>query len=193
MQNYRKTFEPGQYYHIYNRAVSSDKLFYLPKNYHYFFKLLKEGPGKFFDIIAFCLLPNHFHFIIKTNENFSKSPNALSEAFRIMAISYSQAINKQEGRKGSLFMKPLKRKKIDNETYLRDLIIYVHLNPVSHNITYDFRSYKYSSFKYFANNEIRDSFISEIYYRLFDDAENYLFVHSERKEYNHIKNLLIED
>ena len=193
MQNYRETFEPGHYYHIYNRAVGSDKLFYLPKNYHYFFKILKEGPAKFFDIIAFCLLPNHFHLIIKTKEKFPKSPKTLSEAFRIMAISYSQAINKQEGRRGSLFMRPLKRKKIDNETYLRDLIIYVHLNPVSHNITEDFRSHKYSSFKYFANNEIRDSFVSELYYRLFDDVANYLFVHSERKEYNHIKNLLIED
>jgi len=193
MQNYREIFKPGQYYHVYNRAVGSDKLFYLSKNYHYFFKIFKEGPGRFFEIIAFCLLPNHFHFIIKTKEKFPENPKNLSEAFRIMTISYSQAINKQEGRKGSLFMKPLKRKNIDNEIYLRDLIIYIHLNPVSHNISDDFRNYKYSSYKYFVTNEIRNNFVGEIYYRLFDDVENYLFVHNEKKEYNHIKALLIED
>ena len=193
MQNYREIFKPGQYYHVYNRAVGSDKLFFLPKNYNYFFKIFKEGPGKFLNIIAFCLLPNHFHFIIKTKEKFPENPKNLSEAFRIMTISYSQAINKQEGRKGSLFMRPLKRKKIDNEIYLRDLIIYIHLNPASHNIANDFRSYKYSSFKYFVNNKTSDPFVSEMYYSLFNDVENYLFVHSERKEYNHIKSLLIED
>lgn len=64
-----------------------------------------------------------------------------------MFVGYSMALNKQEGRTGSLFERPFKRLEITEQEYLEYAIFYVHHNPEKHGIFENFREYNYSSYK----------------------------------------------
>ncbi len=70
----------------------------------------------------------------------------VSEQFRRFFIGYSQAINKQEKRTGSLFQKGFKRTRIDSNAHLIYLVYYIHANPQNHGLIRDFRKYEYSSY-----------------------------------------------
>ncbi len=70
----------------------------------------------------------------------------IAEQFRRFFISYSQAINKQQNRVGSLFQKNFKRICIENRKYLTNLIYYIHANPQIHELIDDFRNWPYSSY-----------------------------------------------
>jgi hypothetical protein len=65
--------------------------------------------------------------------------------------AYTKAINKSYNRTGSLFQEHLHRKRVEDEEYLIQLIAYIHLNPVKHGFSNDFKSYPYSSYKYYLN------------------------------------------
>lgn len=138
------------YFHVYNRAVGNDKLFFKAENYNYFLSRFKFYLANLIDVYAYCLMPNHFHFLIKINE---EDPNILSKQFRRLFISYAMAINNQEKRKGNLFIKNFKRRLIEDERYLLSIVRYIHLNPFHHKLTKDYSNYKYSSYKTFLSNK----------------------------------------
>jgi putative transposase len=61
-------FEPGHLYHVYNRGNNSQKLFFTPANYLFFLKKIKTNILPYADILAWCLMPNHFHLMIHVNK-----------------------------------------------------------------------------------------------------------------------------
>jgi len=77
----------------------------------------------------------------------------ISKSFSNFFSSYSQAFNKQQNRRGSLFEKPFRRKLITSEAYLKSLIAYIHYNPVHHGFVKDIRDWKHSSFESFFINK----------------------------------------
>ena len=97
------------------------------------------------DTLAYCLLPNHFHLLIRINE--TSDLESLHNDFRRFFIRYSKAINNQEDRMGSLFMKPYKRKEIDSNSYLAQIVTYIHLNPWLHVKSRNYEEYKWSSYQ----------------------------------------------
>lgn len=143
--NYNIQFEADQIYHVYNRAIGKELLFYQQRNYQYFLDKYFQRMSPHLDTLAYCLLPNHFHLLIRVKEN--ANLEALHNDFRKFFIGYSMAINKQEKRKGSLFMKPYKRKKIEDNDYLSKVITYIHLNPWLHNEKRSFEEYPWSSYR----------------------------------------------
>ncbi|MGH2575336.1 MAG: transposase, partial [Ignavibacteria bacterium] len=66
---YNVDFIPGYYYHIYNRGNNREIIFYMDDNYKYFLKRFDKYLSIHLDVLAFCLLPNHFHFLVKVKEN----------------------------------------------------------------------------------------------------------------------------
>lgn len=147
---------PGNYYHIYNRAISGSLLFYNDENYDYFLRKFKEYLGDFVNIYSYCLLPNHFHFLM-SSKDVSKEVK-ISRVFANFFNCYSKSINKQESRHGSLFNKPFKRRLIENEDYLRLIVNYIHRNPIHHKICDQISEYKWSSYNSIrtGNNEMLD-------------------------------------
>lgn len=138
--------EVDQYYHIFNQGNNREKIFFADRNYFYFIRQYKKYMLSSVNTYAYVLIPNHFHFIIKvTNSN-------ISGQFRKLFQSYALAINKQEGRSGSLFSKVFKRVKITDETYFKHLTYYIHHNPVKHQMEKDFRKYPYSSYDELISN-----------------------------------------
>ena len=150
--------ETGKTYHLYNRGNNKENLFYKPENYYYFLRQFNKYLAVFIDVYAYCLLPNHFHFLIRIKEEeemgFNSShlaslkdlPSVISNQFRIFFMSYSKAINKQENRTGSLFQKIFKVKEVSNDEYFSQLVFYIHANPQLHGLTNDFKKWKYSSY-----------------------------------------------
>ncbi|MBW6481020.1 MAG: transposase [Bacteroidales bacterium] len=111
-------FETGHIYHIYNQGNNRDKIFFEEKNYYFFLEKLKTHVIPFSDILAWCLMPNHFHllvYITKTESDFDPEKNksetrarSLQQSIGIMLASYTRAINQSYNRSGSLFRKETK-------------------------------------------------------------------------------------
>ncbi|OYT15058.1 MAG: hypothetical protein B7C24_15040 [Bacteroidetes bacterium 4572_77] len=206
MKKYIDVFQSGSTFHVYNRVVGNEKLFFKEKNYTYFLEKLNDKASAYIDIMAYCLLRNHYHLLIKVKD--TAKPKEVSEAFRKFGISYSQAINKQEGRKGSLFMKPVKRKRIDSKEYFITVLVYIHTNPYLHGIENNYQTYKWSSFRFYRDAIAPSDGISdkpsdsipvtlfktkEIIQNYFDDKENFIFVHEQKRGFGGISDLIIED
>jgi putative transposase len=142
----------GEYYHIINKGNNGDNLFYHPKNYYYFLQKYAELLCEYVETCCYCLLPNHFHLLVRVRSdnyhiNIRDDGQVVSNQFRKFFLGYAQAINKQEGRTGSLFQKNFKRLLVDNDDYRRYLVLYIHFNPRKHGIDLDFKSYSYSSYQ----------------------------------------------
>jgi REP element-mobilizing transposase RayT len=166
------------YFHIYNRGNNREDIFKEDRNYHYFLELMEKYILPVCEVYAYCLLKNHFHLIIKTKEEIESK--TISQSFSNMFNTYSKAINKAYGRSGSLFQDRFSRKKIESEDYLRQLIIYTHLNPQHHKLISDFRNYKHSSYQsYLSDNPSKLE--REFTFSLFDGRSNFEYVHLNRK------------
>ena len=166
------------YFHIYNRGNNKENIFKEDKNYYFFLKLMQKYISSICEVFAYCLLKNHFHLVIKTNDN--ADDKLISQKFSNFLNSYSKAINKAYDRNGSLFKDRFSRKKIDSEKYLKQLIVYVHLNPEHHGFVSDFKKYKFSSFKSYLSNS-PSKLNREFILLLFDSRENFEVVHNQKK------------
>jgi putative transposase len=154
MKKLQIPLEEGKLYHIFNRGNNGDNLFYTNENYRFFLRRLDEYLSAVIEVYAFCLLPNHFHLLIRVKTDALPLRDAkrltnhdpVSLAFLRLFTSYSKAINKQENRHGSLFENPFKRKEITDSRYLSNVVYYIHANPQIHNICDDFKNYPWSSY-----------------------------------------------
>ncbi|MEM9832758.1 MAG: hypothetical protein AAF944_19155 [Bacteroidota bacterium] len=157
--NVRKTpLNPGCCYHIYNRGVNSQNIFFEPKNYHYFLERYAVYVHPFVNTLAYCLLGNHFHLLVRVKDEeelrkvITKNHERplswhVSNAFGSFFQSYTRGMNKVYGRTGPLLEESFKRKEVDNDTYLTRLIYYIHQNPQRHGMAEDFKDYPYSSYQ----------------------------------------------
>ncbi|MEM7801390.1 MAG: hypothetical protein AAF633_19505 [Chloroflexota bacterium] len=148
----REPLEFGRYYHVYNRGNNGQCLFPENRNYPYFLTLYAKYLSSVATTYAYCLLPNHFHLLLRTMSQkeqkqlkpFEKVIHP-SRAFNNMFIAYTKAINKAHGWTGALFERPFKRKPVMNEVYFQNLVVYIHQNPQKHGYVTDFRDWKFSS------------------------------------------------
>ena len=170
--------ESDNYYHIYNRGNNGQDIFIEDINFNYFLELIKKYLLPISKIYSYCLLQNHFHILLKIDKE-CKNP---SRSFSNLFNAYTKAINKKYGRTGSLLEKPFKRIKITDESYLKMLILYIHLNPVHHRISINFNNYKYSSYQSILSLGKTNIQRNEVL-RLFDNKANFIATHLDRKTY----------
>lgn len=194
--NYRIKIEPEKFYHIWNRGNNRENLFYTAANYEYFLRLYDQFLDPVAETYAFCLLPNHFHLLIRTKPvavstagETAKSP--VSIAFQRLFTAYSQAINIQQRRTGSLFQKPFKRLEVKSTRQLAILVRYIHINPQHHGIIEDFRQYPWSSYERILINrpsKLQKKAVME----WFKNKENYLVHHGISIETSELNDVVIE-
>lgn len=187
--------EPGFFYHIHNRGNNKENIFKEARNYIYFLTKLKQYLLDISEIYAYCLMPNHFHLVlkIKTYEelpsDYQTGKKRMHQPFSNMFNAYTKAINKATSRTGSLFQEHFGRHVINDDSYLQHVIMYVHLNAVKHGFTNDYKKYPYSSFNSLisdAQTHLQRQCIME----LFGDKENFIFCH--RAQQYHLRNQLTE-
>ncbi|MDT0641287.1 transposase [Zunongwangia sp. F363] len=169
---------PEQYYHIYNCGNNKQDIFFEKRNYIYFLELMRQYLATAADIYSYCLLKNHFHLLVRTKEK--TDSKKISRSFSNLFNAYAKAINKGYKRTGSLFQDRFQRKKIEDEKYLKSLILYIHLNPEHHNFTDDFSSYEHSSFRSLISEKPTLLQRKEIF-ELFHDRKNFIGVHYSRR------------
>jgi len=165
-------FEEDYIYHIYNRGNNRKNIFFTSNNYFYFLHKIKKDLLSVCEILAYCLLPNHFHFLIVATKDSclpyrSKSgivlkEQALAKKIGLILSSYSQAINKQLNRTGSLFQPKTKAKALNDSVGKMDYLFlcfnYIHQNPVSAELVEKLEDWPYSSFReycgYYSSDKI---------------------------------------
>jgi putative transposase len=138
---------PDRYYHIYNRGNNKEKIFYHSGDYFSFLAKYKEYVAPYVKTYAFCLIPNHFHLLIKTGYNFNPPQLSIPNQLRKLFICHAQRINSMQRRTGALFTKSYQRIEIKEEAYLKQVVNYIHKNPVKHGVERNFKKYIYSSYK----------------------------------------------
>jgi REP element-mobilizing transposase RayT len=145
--------EFGQMYHIYNRGVNRCNLFHHADNYKYFLRLLVQHIWPIAYIYAYCLMPNHFHFLLRLKDEAEIKqaypgvvPKAPHQYFSNWFNAYTRSFNPRNQRTGSLFQRPFGRKPVLSERYFYNLIIYIHQNPQHHGLVDDFRDWPWSSY-----------------------------------------------
>lgn len=169
--------EKGNYYHIYNKGINGTNIFNSNENKTFFLSQLSKYLIDKISIFAFCLMDNHFHFVVRLKEE----EKIVTQAFSNFFNSYAKAFNKENNRTGSLFEKHFKRIKLENEEYLRNLITYVHLNP-THHLNINFEEYKFSSYQSFLSK--KETKIERIeVLNLFEGIDNFIFYHRQKSCY----------
>lgn len=178
-------FEAGKYYHLFNRGNNKQAIFFDEENYTYFLGLVKKHLTPVVDVFSYCLLKNHFHFVIRIKADnlpydYKTGKKKLHQPFSNLFNAYTKAINKKYDRSGSLFQKHLKRKEVNTEEYLRQVIVYVHLNPSSHRVTSNFEDFPYSSYSSIISLKPTLLKQNEVI-TIFEDVNNFKFVHRANK------------
>lgn len=167
-----------EFYHIYNRGVASQPVFLTKRDYErfilclsyyqfqntpirisHFLRLtydersvllsnLENGNLKTIELIAFCLMPNHFHLLVK-----QASEGGISTFLKKITDSYTRYFNVKNDRVGPLFQGSFKAVHIENNEQLMHVSRYIHLNPlVSYLVKEDsFLSYSWSSLPEYLN------------------------------------------
>ena len=185
--NNQPNLEPNNFYHIYNRGINSCNLFEDENNYHYFLLLMENHLSPIADIYAWVLMPNHFHFLVKIKNLTGLSPNCQSnpsglkkvkpphQYFSNLFNAYTKAFNKYHHRHGALFDRPFKRKLIDSEDYLKQIVLYVHNNPIHHGFCMHPIEYAWSSYMTYTND--KPTLIQQEVLDWFGDQSNFEYCH----------------
>jgi len=177
----KQSFAVNEYYHLYNRGTEKRIIFLDEQDYRHFLFLMYvcnteksitlRSVGEFFDreetivdIGAFCLMPNHFHVLVR-----EKIKNGISTYMRKLLTGYSMYFNKKYKRTGKLYEGVFKSTHASKDTYLKYLYSYIHLNPAKlidknwkenknkntkHLLEYVF-SYPYSSLKEYTDEKFK--------------------------------------
>jgi len=115
----------GMWYHIMNRGVLRKEIFKSDEDYQKFLDNLVDNCEKFnVEIHSYVLMPNHFHFFLKTNEA------NISRFMHRQLTAYTNWFNLKYERVGHLFQGRYKSIVVDNNTYGTEITRYIHLNPV---------------------------------------------------------------
>jgi REP element-mobilizing transposase RayT len=197
--------EHNTYYHIFNQGNNRENLFKEERNYPYFLKLYVHHIEPVADTFAYCLLPNHFHLLVrvKSADEIEAETKTLkvSETFRVLSPSqpfsnlfnaYTKAINKTYQRTGSLFEHPFGRIPITSEQYLTQLVTYIHQNPQRHGLIDDFRRWPYSSYRTLFS-EKPTQLKREIVLKWFGSQQQVEQLHQQKVSAGALAPLLLED
>lgn len=168
----------GRMYHIFNRGNNRENLFREERNYRYFLDLYSKYTEPVAITYAYCLMPNHFHFLVKIKEC---SPNEFDpkQQFSNLFNSYAKSMNKAYDRTGALFQRPFGRIEVTSDAYYTCLVYYIHLNPQKHGFTKDFRTYGHSSYHVLLSDE--PSFLAKVeVVDWFGGKENFIDAHNKQ-------------
>ena len=135
-------WQQGMYYHIYNRGVSKSTLFREPTNYLYVMeKLQKYSLENLVSVIAYCLMPNHYHLLLRQDgeQPAGKIPQAIFN-------SYSKAYNLKYSHSGTLFEGRFRAKPVQTTSHLLHLCRYIHGNPVKDGLVDDPADWRWSNY-----------------------------------------------
>jgi putative transposase len=152
-------FLPNNYYHVYNRGANKAKIFCDRKDYLLLLRLISEHIRQLkITVIAYCLMSNHFHFILRQD-----GQTKISDFMQAVFHKYSMSFNQSHNHSGTLFEGPFRAILIDKDEYLLHLCRYIHRNPLEAGIVKQPEQWPYSNYLEFLGQRkgtlIDDEFI----------------------------------
>lgn len=142
--------ELGQIYHIHCRGGKREQIFPEERTYPYFLNLYFKVIAPVADTYAYCLLPDHAHFLVRTrtSEELPQDKEVLEPGKHVAILfdAYTKAINKAYQRSGMLFQGPVGQVRLTSDVHLGHLIAYIHKNPEWHGLVEEFAEWPHSSY-----------------------------------------------
>lgn len=161
----RETFESG-FFHIMVQGINKEYIFKEKENKEKYLYLMKKYYSKYkIKIISYCIMNNHTHFIIYTND-----VTQISAYMHKINSIYAMDYNKSLQRVGYVFRDRYKSQYIYDKEYLHKCIKYIHMNPVKAKMVDSENKYKYSSYNDF---KYKQNFIDDEVIKLVFDNINY--------------------
>jgi REP element-mobilizing transposase RayT len=134
-------FQAGEYYHVFNRGANRRPIFLSSENYLYLTGKIEKYASFGIRVVAYCLMPNHYHFLLRQTGDYS-----VSEFMQSVFNAYTKAFNKMYKRTGTLFEGPFKAIEVLKEDHLMHLCRYIHRNPLEAGLVRDMSDWPYSNF-----------------------------------------------
>lgn len=140
---------PGGLYHVILRGNGGQSVFMADQDRYRFYLLLQEGTCRFgYRVHAFCLMTNHIHLALQVGDI------PLSRGMQNLSFRYTRWINWREKRTGHLFQGRYKTVLVDGDSYLLELVRYIHLNPVRAGMVKNPEEYPWSGHKAYLGKEV---------------------------------------
>lgn len=214
-----------QYYHIFNRGINKQPIFLGLKDYQraldlldfysfatvklrfskflllpreertIFWEKLRKEKNKLVEIVAFCLMPNHFHFQLQ-----QKKDNGISKFMATFQNSYTRYFNTKYKKIGPILQGQCKAVRVEDDEQFIHLTRYIHLNPYTSYIVKDkddLETYPWSSFPEYIGKVSTVVCNKDIIVERFKDITNYrTFVFNQadyQRELGKIKHLTLEE
>ena len=205
MASPKRYFSKGEVYHIFNKSILGEKVFLKNSEAYRFLTLLKYYNTKnrivsfsiflrrnqrlvsktsllipeqnaFVKFIAYCLMPDHYHLVVKVLED-----NSLSYFIGKVENSFSRYFNTKRKRRGPLWQSRFKAVRVESNEQLLHLTRYVHLNPTSDGLIKKPEDWEWSSYReYISNDKVLREYLKEIE---LTEKEKYKKFVEERQDY----------
>ena len=144
----------GGYFHLFNRGNGLQDIFLDKEDYEFFIFKLKQNlfpdetlkrmrplPEGSFSILSYCLMPNHFHLLLRQNKEYT-----VQQLLLRVSTSYSKYFNKKYKKVGHVFQDRFKQVNIEDDEQLLWIHAYINLNPIIDKLIKDMNIYKWSSY-----------------------------------------------
>lgn len=204
-----KDLSAGEIYHIYNRGVGKMNIFLDEQDFRVFLARLKENlypelidhshlrkyearrktlPPNSFDLISYCLMPNHFHLLIKQNTDIS-----IAQLLLKVCTGYSKYFNKKYGRVGPIFQDSFKAVRMERNNQLLWVSYYIHKNPIQAELVKNLKDYKWDSFDEYLKLDGNEICKKELILEQFKEKKSYFDYFSNQKFNKELEENLISN
>jgi putative transposase len=157
-------FDQGNFYHIYNQGNNRQEVFSNEKEYFFFLWLIRKNLLPYSELLAYCLMPNHFHLMIYADERCTCRIkqgelfiDPITNSFRKILSSYTRVKNEKTGSSGSIFRQKTKAKSLSDRDvnssglqnrvdYYQNCFYYIHQNPLRGGLVSGLEDWRYSSY-----------------------------------------------
>ena len=162
-------FEPGHFYHLYNREANKEPMFFYDSDYLHFLKLWRKyALSSPITLVAYCLMPTHFHLLVRID-----APLDLSKIISVMLTAYAKWLNTKYNRSGLLFKDRFKAIHVDQQEHLLHLCRYIHLNPFAAGLVNNVEKWPFSNYLEFIGKRKGGLFDINFRNELFGTTEQY--------------------
>lgn len=153
-KNTLRFYDAPAFYHVYNRGANKQPIFADDTDRAKFVALLErhldpasiqtDSNGKEYskypvDLVAYCLMDNHFHLLLFQKDD----PTAITHLLKSVSTAYTMYFNRRHRHQGTIFQGVFKASHINDESYLMHITRYIHMNP------YDYMNYRWSSLPFY--------------------------------------------
>ena len=156
MGNRHIKFHKNTWYHIYNRGCNKQWIFFDQNDFERFYNNIARYKERFPEILipVWCLIPNHFHFLLSSNSSSnlnSEETSDISHFMQKLQQAYAMYFNAKygdtikNGKKGPIFEGRFQAIEVYDEEYFQNLIYYIENNSVRHGLVDDSRNWGWRS------------------------------------------------